>query len=135
VTSSIRLPVLFLAAGPSGGSGLSFIVLLGALGLIWYFLIIRPQSRQRHKTQEMLGGLKTGDRVVTTGGLLGTIAGFGSNTVQLQISNQVKVEVLRSAIAGPQKGEEGSGDKNDRDEKKGGEAAEREAQAAGKGRK
>ncbi|MGH9469724.1 MAG: preprotein translocase subunit YajC [Terriglobia bacterium] len=75
-----------------------FILLLGPLILIWYLLIIRPQGRQRHKAQEMLANLKTGDRVVTSGGMIGTVIGFGSSTVQLQIATQVKVEVVRSAI-------------------------------------
>ncbi len=98
-------PFLF-AAGTSGASGLtSFILLLGPLILIWYLLIIRPQGHQRRKTQEMLANLKTGDRVSTNGGILGTVVGFGNNTVHLQIANQVKVEVLRSAITGVQKEE------------------------------
>lgn len=98
-------PILF--AAESGAQGLtSFILILGPLILIWYLLVIRPQSTQRRKTQEMLSALKTGDRVVTTGGLLGTITGFGNNTVQLQLNSQVKVDVLRSAVSGFQKKEE-----------------------------
>lgn len=95
-------PVLF--AAESGAQGLtSFILILGPLILIWYLLVIRPQSTQRRKTQEMLSNLKTGDHVVTSGGLLGTITGFGNNTVQLQITSQVKIDVLRSAVSGFQK--------------------------------
>ena len=99
----LAYPILFAAA--SGTQGLtSFILILGPLILIWYFLVIRPQSTQRRKTQEMLQNLKTGDRVVTNGGLLGSIVSFGdNNTVELQIANQVKVEVLRSAIGGLQR--------------------------------
>lgn len=94
-------PVLLAAA--SGANGLtSFVLILGPLILIWYLLVIRPQGAQRRKTQEMLSGLKTGDRVVTSGGLLGTITGFGNNTVQLQITTQVKVDVLRTAVSGLQ---------------------------------
>lgn len=90
-----------LLAAESGANGLtSFVLILGPLILIWYLLVIRPQSTQRRKNQEMLSSLKTGDRVVTSGGLLGTITGFGNNTVQLQITNQVKVDVLRSAVSG-----------------------------------
>jgi preprotein translocase subunit YajC len=96
-------PVLFAAASSGAQSLTSFILILGPLVLIWYLLIIRPQSTQRRKTQEMLANLKTGDRVVTNGGLLGTIVGFGNNTVQLQIANQVKVDVVRSAVSGLQK--------------------------------
>lgn len=99
------LPVLFAAA--SGMQGLSsFVLILGPLILIWYLLVIRPQSTQRRKTQEMLSNLKTGDRVVTTGGLLGTVVGFGNNTVQLQITSQVKVDVMRSAVSGFEKRDE-----------------------------
>jgi len=67
---------------------------------IWYFLVLRPQSQQRKKLQEMLASLKTGDRVVTSGGIYGTIVGFRNGTVQLQIATQVKVDVTRSAITG-----------------------------------
>ncbi len=65
---------------------------------IWYFLVIRPQSQQRRKLQDMLANLKTGDRVATSGGIYGTIVGFREGTVQLQIASQVKVEMARSAI-------------------------------------
>ena len=67
---------------------------------IWYFLVLAPQSKQRKKLQEMLANLKTGDRVVTSGGIYGTIVGFREGTVQLQIATQVKVDVTRSAITG-----------------------------------
>ncbi|MDE3179153.1 MAG: preprotein translocase subunit YajC [Acidobacteriota bacterium] len=100
-------PAILFASPSSGAEGLtSFILILGPLILIWYFLVIRPQSSQRRKTQEMLQNLKTGDQIVTTGGLMGTIVGFGSNTVQIQIASQVKVEVVRSAISGFQKKDE-----------------------------
>jgi preprotein translocase subunit YajC len=72
---------------------------------VWYFIVIRPQSQQRKKLQGMLGSLKTGDRVVTSGGLYGTIVGFRNGTVQLQIANQVKVDLARSAITGVVTGE------------------------------
>ena len=72
------------------------------LFLIWYFLVIMPQSRQRKRTQEMLTNLKTGDRVLTSGGIYGTIVGFRENVVQLQVANQVKIDVARSAITGLQ---------------------------------
>lgn len=99
-------PVLF-AAEPPSAQITSFLLILGPLVLIWYFLVIRPQSTQRRKTQEMLASLKTGDQVITTGGLLGTIVGFGEgHIVHLQIANQVKVDVVRSAVSGYQKKDE-----------------------------
>lgn len=125
---SIILQPLLFASDASGGQGFSSLILfLGLLVIIWYLLIIRPQSRQRHKTQEMIANLKTGDRVVTSGGVLGTVVGFGSNTVQLQIATQVKIEVMRSAISGMQS--------ENNSAKKPEEPEEREVSVSGKGRK
>jgi preprotein translocase subunit YajC len=90
-----------LAADPGMGGALTqFLLLFAPLFAIWYFLVIRPQQQQRKKLQQMLGNLKTGDRVVTSGGIYGTIVGFRNGVVQLQIASQVKVELARSAITG-----------------------------------
>ena len=91
---------LLLAADSGAGSQLtSFVLLFAPLFAIWYFLVIRPQQTQRKKTQEMLSNLKTGDKVVTSGGLYGTITGFRNGVVQLQVAPQVKLDVARSAIS------------------------------------
>jgi len=90
-----------LAADPGAGGALSqFLLLFAPLFAIWYFLVIRPQQQQRRKLQTMLANLKTGDRVVTSGGIYGTIVSFRDGVVQLQIANQVKVDVSRTAITG-----------------------------------
>ncbi|MGO9272479.1 MAG: preprotein translocase subunit YajC [Terriglobia bacterium] len=100
---------LFLAADPGAGNGLmQFLILFAPLLLIWYFLIIRPQQRQRAKLKDMLENLKTGDKVVTSGGVYGTIMGFRETVVQLQVAPQVKLDVARSAITGLQPSEEKS---------------------------
>jgi preprotein translocase subunit YajC len=70
--------------------------------VIFYVLLILPAQRRQKKTQEMLGALKNGDKVVTTGGLFGTIVGLEGDSVQLRIADQVRVKVLRSAVAGLQ---------------------------------
>jgi preprotein translocase subunit YajC len=80
---------------------------------IWYFLVLRPQSQQRKKLQDLLGNLKTGDRVVTSGGMYGTVVGFRDGTVQLQIAKDVKVDLLRSAITGLVTEETGDTDKQE----------------------
>ena len=83
---------------------LPFVLIFG----IFYLLLIRPQQMQRRKLQEMLASLKTGDKVVTSGGIYGTIVGFRDKVVQLQVANQVKIDVARSAITGLQ-ADEGEG--------------------------
>lgn len=70
--------------------------------IIFYVLLILPAQRRQKKTQQMLSALKNGDKVITNGGVFGTIVGLEDDTIQLRIADQVKVKVLRSAIAGPQ---------------------------------
>jgi preprotein translocase subunit YajC len=70
--------------------------------VIFYFLMILPAQRRQKKVAEMLKALKNGDKVITNGGIYGTIVGLDNGSVQLRIADQVKIKVMRSAIAGPQ---------------------------------
>ena len=92
-------PLLALQVG--GSSLLTFAPLIFIFA-IFYFLLIMPQQRRQKKWQQMLGELKTGDKVITNGGIYGTIAGLEPDAVQLRIAEQVKIKVSRSAIAGLQ---------------------------------
>jgi preprotein translocase subunit YajC len=86
----------------SGGAGFGgFLIPLGLMFAIMYFMVIMPQQRQRKKVQEMLGALKAGDKVVTNGGIYGTINGIDGDSVILKISTepQVKIRISRAAIA------------------------------------
>ena len=67
--------------------------------VIFYVLLILPAQKRQKKTQQMLAALKNGDKVVTTGGVFGTIVGLEGDSIQLRIAEQVKVKVLRSAVA------------------------------------
>ena len=71
-----------------------------AIFAIFFFLIIRPQQQERKRRDQMLANLKKGDRVITTGGLIGTILGINERTVTLRIADSVRVECLRSAVNG-----------------------------------
>ncbi|GAC1620006.1 MAG: hypothetical protein PVS2B2_05570 [Candidatus Acidiferrum sp.] len=83
----------------SGASGLSsFLFPLLLMFGIMYFMVIMPQQRQRKKMQEMLAALKNGDKVITNGGIYGTINGMDGDTVILKIAEQVKIRIARSAI-------------------------------------
>jgi preprotein translocase subunit YajC len=75
---------------------------------IFYLLLIRPQQQQAKKLKTMLAALKNGDKVVTSGGLMGTIARLDEQKVTLRVADDVKMEFLKSAIVsvvteGPQK--------------------------------
>lgn len=98
----MQLRWILVAAGFGSGQSLVGLLPILLIFLVFYFLLIVPQQRQRRKTQEMLSNLKTGDRVVTSGGIYGTVTGFRNSAVQLQVANQVRIDVARTAIAGLQ---------------------------------
>lgn len=84
----------------------SFLPLI-IIGAIFYFLIIRPQRKKEKQHQEMLGNLRKGDDVVTTGGLHGAITDIrGDKILVMKIADNVRVQVSRSAIAFLKKGGE-----------------------------
>ncbi len=93
----------YAAAVPPGSTGglAAFaqpLILFGAMFAIFYFIVLRPQQRQKAERERMLTALRRGDRVVTTGGLHGTVTGLGEHTVTLRVADQVKLEFDRSAI-------------------------------------
>ena len=86
----------------SGGGGLMAFLPFILIIVIFYFLLIRPQQRKQKQHREMLSTLGKGDRVVTNGGMFGTIVGINEkeNIVVLRVGENTKVEFLRSSIAG-----------------------------------
>jgi len=92
--------IALLQIGAGTGALIAQILPIVAIGLVFYFIVIAPASKQRRRTQEMLNSLKKGDRVVTSGGIYGTIQGVEPEVVYLKIAENVKVKVARSAITG-----------------------------------
>lgn len=99
---SSGLPLIAMAATPAQGVGpltfLPFVLILA----IFYFLILAPMQKRQKRVDAFQSALKAGDKVVTTGGLYGTVAKVDEQSVHLQIATNVRVEVARSAIAGYQ---------------------------------
>jgi len=90
-------------AGQGGGFG-AFVPLI-LMFVIFYFLLIRPQQKKQKQHREMIGNLKKGDRVITTGGLYGRITGITDTVLTLEISEKVRVKVARGNVAGLSQGE------------------------------
>ncbi len=86
----------------AGGGSTGMIIWMVLLFALMYFMLIRPQKKQRETQQKLIESLKRGDRVVTSGGLLGTIAGLTDNTVIVEVAEGVKVKVQKSHVAGLQ---------------------------------
>jgi preprotein translocase subunit YajC len=102
-TISNAAGVLAMAASPNQAVSpwvqlIPFALVLG----IFYFVILLPMKRRQAKVQTFLDGLKVGDRVVTTGGIFGSIAKISDQSIQLQIAPNVRVDVSRAAIVGYQ---------------------------------
>ena len=95
---------LLQSSGGAGAALFQFLPIL-AIGAVFYFLVIAPANKQRKKTQEMISSLKKGDRVLTTGGIYGTIQGVEAEVVYLKIAENVKVKVARSAVSSVVTGE------------------------------
>ena len=92
--------LLLLAAEPApNGGGLMMLLPLLLIPLL-YFVMIRPQQKRQKQWQEMLGSIKTGDRVTTAGGLRGIILSIKDDAVILRVApDNLKVEVAKNAIA------------------------------------
>lgn len=100
-----RLYSFVLAMGAPSGPGVNPLVQMVPILLvfaIFYFIILLPTKKKQKKLEEFLDSLKVGDRVITTGGLYGSVAKVNEKSVQLQIANNVKVEIARNAIVGYQ---------------------------------
>ena len=93
------------AMAPSQGQGgqqspYSFLIFMGLLFAVFYFILIRPQQKRQKEHRQLLENLKKGDKVVTTGGIQGTVVSLSDTVVTVEIADKVKVKVGRSYIAG-----------------------------------
>ena len=91
-----------MAGGDAGGSPVAMLVWVGLLFAIMYLLLIRPQRKKQKEHEKLLEELKKGDKVVTNGGMFGVIFAIDEekNLVVLKIGENVKLEFLKSSIAG-----------------------------------
>jgi preprotein translocase subunit YajC len=89
-------------AQPAFAAPVFFIIILG----IFYLIVFLPAQRQRKRLQRMIDSLKAGDKVVTSGGIYGTIVGLKDDRIQLRVAENVKIELSRNAVTalqGPEK--------------------------------
>lgn len=100
------LSLLQAAGGASTtGSFMSLIVTVVLMIAIFYFFLIRPQSKRQKETEKMFAALKKGDKVVTIGGIHGTVTSTKEKTVVLKVDDNTKIEFSRTAIASVEKSE------------------------------
>ena len=86
---------------PQGGGqgGSEFLIMMLLIFAVMYFLIFRPQARKQKQQKLMLENVKKGDKIITTGGIHGTVVGVKDKTLLVKIAENVKIELNRSSIA------------------------------------
>jgi preprotein translocase subunit YajC len=87
--------------GAAGGGPLSMVMMFALIFGVFYFLVIMPAKKQQKKKEAMIAGLKKGDKVVTSGGIFGTVSTVEEQTLLLKISENTKIRISKSAIGGP----------------------------------
>jgi preprotein translocase subunit YajC len=90
------------AGGAAGGGGTQLVTMLVTFGLIivvFYFLVIRPQNKKQKDAKKMLSSIRRGDRVVTIGGMHGTVDSVKDDAVVLKVDDNVKLKFSKSAVS------------------------------------
>lgn len=90
---------IFQAAGAQGGaSSMSMWIMLALIFVVMWFFMIRPQRKQQKELQTFRDGLKKGDKVITVGGIFGTVVEVKDNSVLLEIDKDVKIRVAKTSV-------------------------------------
>jgi preprotein translocase subunit YajC len=96
------LQLLAMAPPSQGGGGegslISTLLMFALIIGIFYFMILRPQQKRQKDREKMLNAVKKGDKVVTAGGMHGTVVGIDEKTILVQVADNVKLKFDRSAI-------------------------------------
>jgi preprotein translocase subunit YajC len=93
------IPSILAQQTPSAQPGIFGLLPFVLIAGIFYLLIIRPMRSRQKSLETLIAGLKNGDKVITNGGVYGTIAGVRENTFILKVADQMKLEVAKNAVA------------------------------------
>ena len=83
----------------AGGSMVTTLITFGVIILIFYFLIIRPQKKRDKEAKDMIAAIKKGDKIVTIGGIRGTVAVVKDTTVIIKVDDNTRIEFNKNAIS------------------------------------
>jgi len=103
MTMAAPTALLALAGSPQGeGSPLSSLVLMAVIFSIFYLVLIMPMRNKQKKLEDLVKGLKAGDKVIVNPGIFGVIVGVEDDAFQVRIDDKTKIKVLKTAVAGLQ---------------------------------
>ena len=101
--SATLTSLLALAGSPQGeGNPLSSVVVMAVIFSIFYLVLILPMRNKQRKLEDLVKGLKAGDKVIVNPGIFGTIVGVEEDAFQVRIDDKTKIKVLKTAVAGLQ---------------------------------
>jgi len=103
--SEMQVPTILQQAAGSADVLFQFAPIL-IIAVIFYLLIFMPMRKRQKKLEAVIGALRNGDKVITSSGIYGVVAGIKEKTLILKVADQVKIEIAKSAIAGLQSPEE-----------------------------
>lgn len=106
----LNIPLLQAPGADNPGSIVMMVVMMAAVFGVFYFLIIRPQKKKQKDLKTMLDSLKKGDKVVTIGGIRGTVQDVKEKTVVLKVDENTKLEFSKDAVSGIANKSENSGE-------------------------
>ncbi len=89
----------FMVPREGAGAGTAFLLQVGAMVLIFYFVLIRPQQKEAKRHQQTLAALKKGDEVVTGGGIIGTVVHAAEDRLTIKTADNTRLVVQRARIA------------------------------------
>jgi len=93
------IPLMAPQGAEGGGSMVSTLVMFSLIILIFYFMILRPQQKRQKERQKLLDGVKKGDKITTIGGIHATVLGLEEKTVLIQVADNIKIKIDKSAVA------------------------------------
>ena len=91
--------------GAAGGNPIAMLLPFVLIFAVFYFIVILPAKRQQKKKEAMIAALKKGDRVITSGGIYGSVVTVEDHSLLLKVAENVKIRVAKSAVAGPVSGD------------------------------
>lgn len=90
--------LLFWMGSPEGGSGWTSLIFMGLIFAVFYFFIIRPQSKRQKEIQEKVSKLEKGDKIVTSGGIIAQVSTVEEDSVLAEVDSGVKVRFTKNSI-------------------------------------
>lgn len=90
---------ILLQADPSGGGGISTLIMFGAIFVVFYFFMIRPQQKKQKELRSFRDNVAKGDRIVTIGGIHGKVESVKDTSVVVTVEGGTKLRIEKSAIA------------------------------------